>query len=199
MSRIKVFSHESESASTTLLFRVRNSDAEAWQRFTSLYSPWIYAIARRAGLGENDAADISQEVFMTAAIRIDSFRRDQPGQSMRLWLAQITRNKIGDWFRTHSKLPKVTGVNDAQLENWYNHQDDESSVAEDRTLVQRAIDIIRSDFNETTWRCFYAMVVENRSAPDIADEFSMAPKAVRQAKYRVLRRLREEFDGLIDI
>ena len=58
------------SASSSLLSRVRASDARAWQRFTLLYSPWAYGIARRAGLSESDAANVSQEVFMTAAVEL---------------------------------------------------------------------------------------------------------------------------------
>ena len=154
-------------------------------------------MARRAGLSENDAADVSQDVFMTAAIRIDSFRRDEPGQSMRRWLSQIAKNKIGDWYRTHSKLPKAAGINDTGYQSCYDDQD-ESNAVEDRALMSRAINLIQTDFSQTTWRCFYDMVVENKSASEIAVELSMAPKAVRQAKYRVLHRLREEFDGLID-
>src|SRR4051794_10624721 len=48
----------------TLLERLRRpDDPEAWGRFVELYTPLLYAWARKTGLQESDAADLVQEVF----------------------------------------------------------------------------------------------------------------------------------------
>lgn len=192
------------TASSTLLERVRASDARAWQRFAALYAPWVYRLARRAGLNENDAADVGQEVFMTAALRIDSFRREEPGQSMRRWLAQITRNKIGDWMRVHNRTPTAIGGRNRQVSevadtNGFSNEEFVADAEDEGPLIRRAVELIRTDFQERTWLAFRRTVLESGSTTEVAAELGMTSKAVRQARYRVLRRLREEFDGLIDV
>ena len=61
----------------------------------------------------------------------------------------------------------------------------------------RTIPLIRSEFEEQTWRAFWLSAVEGRDSPSVAAELGMSPVAVRIAKSRVLARLREEADGLI--
>ena len=51
---------------------------------------------------------------------------------------------------------------------------------------------MRSEFEERTWQAFWLTAVENRAAVEVALELRMSPGAVRVAKSRVLRRLREE-------
>lgn len=57
----------SGSTSSSLLVRVRRRDPTAWQRFADIYTPLVYAWARRGGLRETDAADVVQEVFWSAS------------------------------------------------------------------------------------------------------------------------------------
>jgi RNA polymerase sigma-70 factor (ECF subfamily) len=56
--------------------------------------------------------------------------------------------------------------------------------------------LVKGDFSDDTWQAFWRLAVEGQSAPSIAAELGLSPSAVRQAKYRVLCRLREELAGL---
>ncbi|MFO1269330.1 MAG: sigma-70 family RNA polymerase sigma factor, partial [Rubrivivax sp.] len=49
---------------TVLISRCRAGDASAWEALVRRYQRLIYAIARRAGVSEEEAADIFQTVFM---------------------------------------------------------------------------------------------------------------------------------------
>ena len=51
--------------------------------------------------------------------------------------------------------------------------------------------MIQSDFEQSTWQAFWRTTVDHQTAPDVANELNMSPGAVRQAKHRVLARLRE--------
>ena len=52
------------STSITLLERVRSpADNAAWSRFVELYAPLLTHWAKRAGLGDSDAADAVQDVL----------------------------------------------------------------------------------------------------------------------------------------
>lgn len=53
--------------------------------------------------------------------------------------------------------------------------------------------LTRNEFEERTWQAFWLTTVEEKSPSLVAQTLEMTPAAVRQAKSRVLRRLREEF------
>jgi RNA polymerase sigma-70 factor (ECF subfamily) len=74
---------------------------------------------------------------------------------------------------------------------------EEDAPAEVDGLYRRALELVRGEFEERTWRAFWLTVVEGRSPVDVAADLAVTPAAVRKAKSRVLRRLKEEFGELI--
>jgi len=72
------------------------------------------------------------------------------------------------------------------------HQADES----EQLLVHRALEMIRDDFQESTWSAFWRMAIENESAASIAVSLGITESSVRHAKFRVLKRLKEELERL---
>ena len=58
-------------------------------------------------------------------------------------------------------------------------------------FVHRALRMIESDFEPSTWQAFWRTTIDSQTAPDVAEELNMSPGAVRQAKHRVFARLRE--------
>lgn len=87
------------STSTSLLDRVRARNQSAWRHLVDLYGPLVYGWCRRAGLREEDAADVTQDVFLAVARNFDRYEHDGPNASFRGWLRTITSNKINDLFR----------------------------------------------------------------------------------------------------
>jgi len=48
----------------SLLVRIKDlADRQAWERFVELYAPLVYGFARKRGLQEADASDLTQEVL----------------------------------------------------------------------------------------------------------------------------------------
>ena len=66
-------------------------------------------------------------------------------------------------------------------------------------LRLRAVELIRGEFEERTWQAFWRVAVEGQAAKDVAKDLGVTASAVRLAKSRVLRRLREEMEGLEDV
>ena len=192
----------SSSTSTGLLNAVKGGDPEAWRRLAQLYGPEVYRWARQAGLQDTDAADTVQEVFLAVSRNIAAFRRDRPGDSFRGWLWTITRSKIRDHFRRLRGHPQATGGSDnrQQIEELPESPPEESSVASisgvGPGLLRRILELIRTEFEDQTWNIFWRATVDGHAAAEIAADFGMTNSAVRQAKYRVLRRLRQELEGL---
>jgi RNA polymerase sigma-70 factor (ECF subfamily) len=193
----------SDLTSASLLERVRADDPEAWRRFVHLYSPLVYAWCRRSGLNADDTADVAQEVFRAVAGHIAGFRRDRPGDSFRGWLWTVTRNKLRDFFRRAAERPVAVGGSTMhgrimEVPDEEPAPDDPSAADGPGGLLHRALELIRTDFEETSWKAFWLVAVERRPTADVAAELGLSVFAVYQAKYRVTRRLREELKDLVD-
>jgi RNA polymerase sigma-70 factor (ECF subfamily) len=202
-------SNEPTVTSISLIVRIQSSDDVSWSRFVDLYSPLIWGWCRGAGLERNDADDVSQEVFTAVARAITRYERNG---SFRGWLWQVTRNKVLDHFRARQRGPKVTGGSD--FGNWLRQipespPDDSSVSTMGDPLAMRALELIRIEFEESTWTAFVQMVFEKRTAAEIAVDLGWASpdgldsekgaKRVRQAKFRIMKRLRDEFGEMLDL
>jgi DNA-directed RNA polymerase specialized sigma24 family protein len=66
-----------------LVRNCRGGDQSAWNELVDRYQRLIFAIPRRAGLSEDQASDIFQEVFVLLFERLDEIR--QP-EKLRSWL-----------------------------------------------------------------------------------------------------------------
>ena len=56
---------------------------------------------------------------------------------------------------------------------------------------------MRGEFEERTWQAFWLTAIEGRLPDALVDVLGMTPAAIRQAKSRVLRRLKQEMGELI--
>ena len=174
------------------------NDEIAWRRLVDLYGPLIFSWGCRGGLSQEDAADVLQEVFTSVAKAIRRFDPAARGR-FRGWLWTITRNKIQDHYRRSAGRPEGQGGDTAlqQLaelpESWDDNASDVTRL-EVRSLYHRALKLIRSDFQESTWQAFWLAVVEERPTAEIAESLGLSANSVRQAKSRVLRRLRAELE-----
>ena len=192
------------SLSSSLLTRLQRRDGDAFQRLVNLYGPVVYGWCRRRGLQPAAAADLGQEVFAAVAQRISDFRRDRPGDSFRAWLWGITRHKLLDHWRGRQRRPVAMGGSDAQVQLAQVAEDDDVSVPEGtaggdtRTMLHRALELVRLEFEDRTWQAFWRVTVEGQAAADVAHDLGMSRNAVYIARSRVLQRLHEEFDDLID-
>jgi RNA polymerase sigma-70 factor, ECF subfamily len=74
---------------------------------------------------------------------------------------------------------------------------DDEEAAEWGRLYRNAVDLVRGEFEERTWRAFWLTVVEDRTPAALTEELGMTPAAIRQAKSRVLRRLKQEVGDLL--
>jgi RNA polymerase sigma-70 factor (ECF subfamily) len=190
-----------QTTSLSLLERVRANDAEAWRRLVQLYRPLVLCWCTQRGVNAPDAEDVAQEVFAAAA-SLNRFHRDRPGDTFRGWLRGIARNQMLLLFRRNQGRPQAAGGSDA----WHDLQEvadplpgpgEEESVEMGRLYAQ-ALELVRGEFEERTWQAFWLTVVEDREPAALAAELGMTPNNIRQAKSRVLRRLREEVGDLLD-
>jgi len=200
-----------QTTSPSLIGRAASGDSVAWQRLIQLYGPLVYSWGRRSGLQPQDAADVTQETFSAVATRLVTFDATRAGATFRGWLWTITRNKAADLIRDRRLQPGARGGStnlallnavtyDAIHERLYEESNPPSELVSDKKeVIHRAIAIIRSSFEPTTWQAFWRTAIDGCSPDEVARELSLSRWAVYKARSRVLHRLRTELDGLEDI
>jgi RNA polymerase sigma-70 factor, ECF subfamily len=181
----------------SLLDCVHANESRGWERLVALYAPLVFHWCRQHGLQDSDAADVAQEVFRAVLTHFGTFRKEKKGDTFRGWLRTIFRNKVNDLFRQRAREPAGAGGSDAQT--FLSQQPGPSAPEEvaladgpaERDLLNRALALLRGEFEERTWQAFWQTTVESRETGDVAADLGMSSGAVRVAKCRVLHRLRE--------
>ncbi|MBN2580453.1 MAG: sigma-70 family RNA polymerase sigma factor [Pirellulales bacterium] len=180
----------------SLLLDLRDpDDGQAWSRFVAIYSPLVYRYARRHGLQETDAADVTQEVFSAVARSIRRFDYDRQKGTFRGWLMAVARSKLQDFLaRRDGKLVGAGGTAALRrLEEQPSAEDDDAFIEREhrRCLFDWAVEQIRGDFQEATWQAFWQTGVEGKGTKEVAASLGMTVGAVYIARSRVLARLKE--------
>lgn len=175
----------------------RPGHPDDWARFVRLYTPMIYHWACRTGLDEDEAADLVQDVLLLLVEKLPQFRYD-PDMSFRAWLKTVTLNKWREGLRRRGG--KLQHLRDGELLD--PKHADVAAIFEEaeyrRRLLRRAAQLIQADFQPVTRRAFWEYAILGRPAAEVAADLKIAVHSVYLAKSRVLRRLREELDGLLD-
>jgi RNA polymerase sigma-70 factor (ECF subfamily) len=192
-------SRAGRGTSLTLLERLRANEPEAWQALVRLYSPLVWHWCARVGVRGADADDVAQEVFQAAATGLAGFRRDRPGDSFRAWLRGVTRFKVLQFLRQSRRHPPAPGGSDMlqQLQELPDPASAEEDEAETGLVYRRAVELIQAEFEASTWEAFRRSVIENRPTDEVAAALGVTQSAVRKARSRVLRRLKEQLGDLL--
>lgn len=189
--------------SLTLLSRLRTDDHTAWQRLVDIYGPFLLGRLRRRGLSDTDAEDVLQDVFATVARKISDFRRDRPGDSFLRWLQTVTSTRLIDFHRRRKRQIEATGGNTGQnllgqIPDPFEGEDWAADGDARQVVLTQILQVMKSEFRENTWRCFWLFVVEGKSTDEISLELGMSAGAIRQARSKVRKRLAEEFQELFE-
>ena len=110
-------------AVNALVRRCVAGDAAAWQEIVQQYNRRIYNICYRFSGSADDAADLTQEVFIKIYRTLGSF--DGSRAAFMTWVTTVTRNLLVDHFRK-GKYDRVTDSLDATPGN----QEDGLSIGE---------------------------------------------------------------------
>ncbi len=187
----------SPSTRPSLLIRVRdNDDGQAWAQFVETYAPLIYGFARRQGLQDADAADLTQEALRAVCRGVKTLEYDPSRGSFRAWLFTVVRNKLRDSLARRGCPGRGTG--DTATHELLNNQsaldDDRASEWDElyeRRLFTQAAEQVRDKVEESTWQAFWQTAVDGKRAKEVAQELGMSVAAVYLAKGRVMTRLKE--------
>jgi len=194
---------QSDATRPSLLVRIKDHrDRQAWGQFVEIYAPLVYEMARRRGLQDSDAADLTQEVLRSVSGAVVRLDYDPRKGTFRGWLFTVTRNALNTFFEAQQRVPRGSG--DSGVQAWLEEQpvqDDESTVWDQeyqRRLFAYAAEQVRASFEEATWQAFWQTSALGKPGKEVAVSLGMTVGAVYIAKSRVLGRIKEQVRQLLD-
>jgi RNA polymerase sigma-70 factor (ECF subfamily) len=191
---------ESPATRCSLLVRLRDvSDARAWAEFVDVYAPLVYRLARRQGLQDADAADLTQEVLGVTVDALPRFIYDPRRGSFRSWLFTVARHRLQRLFENRRRQPQGSG--DPAAEKLLEAQPAPGEAAEwerdyQRRLFEYAAQRVRGHFRPSTWDAFWRTATLGEEARTVAASLGISVGAVYIARNRVLTRIRRQIQRL---
>jgi RNA polymerase sigma-70 factor (ECF subfamily) len=190
--------------SASLLKRLHlQPDAGAWQLLIDLYEPLIRGWLRRHDLQRADSDDLVQEVLCVLVKEIPGFEHNGRPGAFRSWLRAITVHCLRRSWR--ARLYRADAVGGSAWEEHLRQLEDPTSGLSrlwddehDRHVLRKLLAMIEPDFHPTTWQAFRRLVLDGVPAAEVAMDLGLSVNAVLIAKSRVLARLRQEAQGLLD-
>lgn len=190
--------------SLSLLHRLQRSpESESWDRLTNIYAPLIRAWLRKYDVQESDADDLVQEVLLAVSKDLSKFEHGgQPG-AFRGWLKGILVNRLRNFWRARDRRREAPGHSDideklAELEIPTSELSQLWNEEHDKYVLRQLMDLVKPHFAPNTWTAFCRVALKGEKPRDVASDLQISLNAVVTAKSRVLGRLRQESQGLVD-
>lgn len=192
---------QEQGSSESLLSGLRGGSDDAWHRLVDLYAPLARSWCLQCQVPEHRIPDVLQDVFLAIHRSIDRFEYRHETAGFRGWVWMITKNKIRDHFRAASAETDGRGGSTAmrylaEVADPLLPDEAPSEASETAALLHRAMAMVRVEFRSTTWDAFWRATVLGQPTAQIAEELGISAASVRQAKSRVLRRLRQQLGEL---
>lgn len=179
-----------EESDLQLVLACRRGDQLAWERLIRRYQRLIYAIPLRAGLDEDHAAEIFQDVFTTLFQKLNDI--EQP-EKLQAWLVTTTRRKtLHEIFK--GQIQRQSHVNTDETAHMVKLIRDEAPLPDDQLLILEEQHRIRVALASLDERCrtllellFYQ--AEPPSYADIANSLGVPEGSIGPTRARCLAKL----------
>ncbi len=179
----------------SLLVHLRAQSGDAWAELLYLYEAAIYRYCLTRGLQEADACDATQEVFAAVHERIDSWDDDPAKGSFRGWMFRVARNIAADYVmrRARQRSKSTAGAAPAAINDLAEVAEHERSAFVQeyrRSLFQWAMEQVRPEVSDASWRAFQLTAIDGRAAAAVARQLGVSVGSVYTAKCRVVAKIR---------
>lgn len=174
-----------------LLSACRNGDESSWEALVDRYQRLLYTIPRRAGLNQDQASEVFQDVFVTLLQKIDDI--NDPDR-LHAWLVTAARRKT---WRVLSKERSWRGV---ELDGEDDGDDGLNLVVDNNPLPDEVLlqleeqHRVRTAVAELDERCQRLLTMlyyeaEPPSYAEIADAFGTSEGSIGPTRARCLKKL----------
>ena len=154
-----------ESTDKELLLACQSGDEAAWEALINRYQRLIYAIPRRAGLDDDESADVFQEVFTTLFQKLDGI--EQP-ERLHAWLVTTARRKT---WHLIVKTRESVSLEDERVEQEFLNLPDGAPLADEMMLRLEQQHGVRTAVAALDERCrkLITMLYYESEAPPYAE------------------------------
>ncbi|MFL5340808.1 MAG: RNA polymerase sigma factor [Gemmataceae bacterium] len=187
----------------SLLLRAQTGETDSWKGLADLYRPLILGWLNRQGVPACDLEDLGQEVLLTVVKHLPGFQHSGHRGAFRAWLRTIVCSRAADYWRATDAGTQASGGSGATAalqqiadpDSELNRQWDQEH---DRYVLHCLLDLVEEEFEPVTLQAFRRLALDGVNGAAAAQELGLSVAAVYVAKSRVLARIRQEAEGLID-
>ncbi|MBD3223884.1 MAG: sigma-70 family RNA polymerase sigma factor [Caldithrix sp.] len=174
---------------TELIGQILDGSTDAFDILMQRYQNLVYTIGFTYGKSQDNAMDITQNVFMKAYQKLPTFRADS---SFKSWLSRIARNEGINWARNNK--------GEVYLDVMENRDDlftDGNPSQEDELLArEHRAELLKSLFSLNTKYRLAVVLRYYRDMPirEIAATMKCSEGVVKNMLFRSLQRLRKQLN-----
>ncbi|MEM7146027.1 MAG: sigma-70 family RNA polymerase sigma factor [Verrucomicrobiota bacterium] len=195
----------------SLIERLDNwEDRQGWNEFYQIYSQFLFRVARKAGLSDQEANEAVQETFIGVAKNLSKKKFNVNGGSFKAWLMNQARWRIVDQFRGRKPesafnrpgLPpgEYGDRRTATLERFADPAGEKLERIWDlewkESITELALKSLRSKVSPEQYQIFYLYVVKGWATNKVRDHLGVTATQVYLAKHRVGRLMKKEVERL---
>jgi RNA polymerase sigma factor (sigma-70 family) len=182
------------------------ANADSWTLFYDTYWKLIYGAARKSGLTDQEAREVTQETFLAVAKKMDEFKYDPAIGSFKGWLRQLTQWRITDQFRkrgpafsqssfaspdaTHTRTSTIDRIPDLSTNTPFSEEEWQ------RNLKDAAIERIKRKVSHKDFQLFEVYVLKDWPVDQVVETMRVSKHQVYQARTRVMKAVRKEVEYL---
>ena len=172
--------------SADLVARARNGDKQAWDALVERYAPLIWSICRRHRLGDADADDVGQNVWLKLVDQLETIRVPAalPG-----WLITTTRRECCRILRAAPGARETGRIDDTQA-----IADDHAPTAEEELLAAERHAALREALTQLPPCCQQLITLLARDPPasyaQISTMLGIPEGSISPSRTRCLDKLR---------
>jgi RNA polymerase sigma factor (sigma-70 family) len=178
-----------EKSDAELIKACRRREETAWNELVDRYQRLIFTIPRRAGLSEEQSADILQEVFLTLFEKLDAI--EQPDK-IRSWI--VTTAKFKTWGVIRREKGLFSPETEEEMEQEMSGLRDNSPLADEILIELEQQHLIRTALKELEERCrkILSMIYLRDAAAsyaEVAVEIGVGETSISPMRARCLKKL----------
>lgn len=164
--QIKLRAGGLEKSDAELVAACRRGDEAAWNELVARFQRLVVAIPRRAGLSEEQAADVFQEVFLTLYEKLDQL--NEPGR-VRSWL--VTTAKFKTWAAVRGTKGFYAPATDEEIEREMAALADRAPLPDEILIELEEQHLVRQALARLEERCrtILSMIYLRRAAASYAE------------------------------
>lgn len=183
------FSADGSATDAALIKACRRGDETAWNALVERFQRLIITIPRRAGLSEEQSADVFQEVFLTMFEKLDEI--EQP-ERIRSWL--VTTAKYKTWGAVRAGKNIYAPATDEEMEAEMANLPDAAPLADARLVELEQQHQIRTALNELEEKCrtILSMIYLRDAAAsyaEVAEAIGVGETSISPLRARCLKKL----------